>query len=171
MESDNVASAFTYTVLTDLGQARGQAATDPFVVPDLLSCLVLSWSERRAQLLQSVARDETWQAKVCEDVQEFLRSVFQLDVPLTIVDLPDKAAASYEQLREMAAQTSEMKRSLLVVCGAANDQEEEQWARQLGIWAYLPDAADPGGLRTVFAEARKALAKQSTAYVEATGYR
>ncbi len=166
-----VASAFTHTALTSLGRADSQVPLKSFAIPDLLGCLVLSWSEQRAELLQSVARDESWQVKVCSEVQEFLRSVFQMDVPLTIVDLPCRESASYAELREIAAQTCGVKRALLVVCGAADDQEEEQWARQLGAWAYLPGAADPSGLKLVFAEARKALAKQSTAYVEASGYR
>ena len=168
-----MASAFTHTAQSSLERVRNQALPDGFVIPELLSCLVLSWSEKRAQLLQSVARDESWQAQVCGDVQEFLRSVFQLEVPLTIVDLPRRGAASYTELRDIASQTNSLKRSLLVVCGAASEGDpiEEQWARQLGAWAYLPGVTDPSGLRLVFAEARKALAKQSTAYVEASGYR
>lgn len=167
-----MASAFTHTTRSGLEQDLSrQAALDAFVIPDLLGCLVLSWSEQRAQLLQSVALDETWQAKVCGDVQEFLRSIFQLDVPLTIVDLPKRECASYESLREMVTQTCGVNRSLMVVCGAESDSEEEQWAREMGVWAYLPGANSLSGLRLVFAEARKAVAKTSTAYVEASGYR
>lgn len=166
-----VASAFTHTTQLGATAVRSRVPTDAFVIPDLLSCLVLSWSEQRSQLLQSVARDETWQAKVCGDVQEFLRSVFQSDVPLTIVDLPPRGSATYESLREMATQTCGLNRSLMVVCGSEGDPEEERWARQLGVWAYLPGASELGGLRMVFAEARKALAKKSSAYVESSGYR
>lgn len=166
-----MASAFTYTTPVGLGSAQGQAPKDAFVIPDLLSCVVLSWSEQRSQLLQAIAQDETWQAKVCGDVQDFLRSVFQLEVPLTIVDLPPRGSATYESLREMATQTCGINRSLMVVCGAEDDSEEEQWARQLGVWAYLPGATRMSGLRMVFAEARKALAKKSSAYVEANSYR
>lgn len=167
-----MASAFTQPTRSGLDKNIGRhASADAFVVPDLLGCLVLSWSEQRAQMLQSVVRDEAWQAKVCEDVQEFLRSIFQLDLPLTIVDLPDRESASYESLREMVTQTCGMNRSLMVVCGAEADSEEERWARQLGVWAYLPGATSLSGLRLVFAEARKAVAKNSSAYVEACGYR
>lgn len=157
------------------GRVRGQVSPGTFVISDLLSCLLLSWSEQRAQMLRSVAKDESWHARVCDDVQEFLRSVFQFDVPLIIVDLPSKTAASYAELREIAAQAGGLNRSLFVVCGAADGDvagncEEEQWARQLGAWAYLPDATDRCGLKLVFAEARKALAKQSAAYVETSGF-
>ncbi len=171
-----MASALTPITQTDLAvqadlvRADSQAPPGAFAIPDLLSCLVLSWSGQRSQMLQSVAGDESWQAKVCGDVQEFLRSVFQLDVPLTIVDLPCKGTASYAELREMATQACGLNRSLFVVCGALNDREEEQWARQLGAWAYLPGATDMSGLRLVFAEARKALAKQASVYLS-SGYR
>ncbi len=173
-----VASAFTHAIQTDMAaqanlvRVGSQAPVDTFVIPDLLSCLVLSWSEQRAHLLRSVASDESWHAKVCGDVQAFLRSIFQLDVPLAIIDLPRKESASYEELREMATQAGGLNRSLLVVCGAADggvadNGEEEQWARQLGAWAYLPGATDRSGLGLVFAEARKALAKQSSSYLTA----
>lgn len=166
-----MASASTHITQTGLEQGANKAAYGTFALPDLLQCLVVSWSDQRSQLLQSVAEDESWQAKVCGDVQEFLRSVFQLDVPLTIVDLPPRGTATYANLREMATQTCGLNRSLLVVCGSENDSDEELWVRQLGAWAYLPAATDLSGLRMVFAEARKALAKQSTAYVEASEYR
>ncbi len=166
-----MASAFTQEIQTDLADIATLLRTssqDPpvtLVTPDLLSCLMLSWCEQRAQMLQSAAQEESWQAKVCDDVQEFLRSVFQLDVPLTIVDLPskgslNKGAVSYAELREMATQVGGLNRSLLIICGASGDREEEQWARGLGAWAYLPGVTDPSGLRTVFVEARKSLAKQ-----------
>ena len=157
----------TGTTRTGVDRGVGRSAQGVFAIPGLLRCLVVSWSDQRAQLLQSVAEDESWQAKVGSDVQEFLRSVFQLEVPLTIVDLPPRGSASYPELREMATQTCRVKRSLLVVCGAADDSDEEIWARQLGAWAYLPGASDLSGLRLVFAEARKSLAKRSTAVVEA----
>ncbi len=166
-----MASAFTHTTHPGLRSIPSQVPSDAFVIPDLLSCIVLSCSSERTQLLQSVAQDETWQAKVCDDVKEFLRSVFQLDVPLAIVDLPPRGSATYESLREIATQTCGINSSLMVVCGAEDDREEEQWARQLGVWAYLPGATKAKGLRMVFAEARKALAKKSSTYVETNSFK
>ena len=171
-----MASAFIHTIqheladLSHLGKINSQPAPGVLVLPDLLSCLVLSWSEQRSQLLQSVAGDESWHTEVCEDVQQFLRSIFQLDLPLTIVDLPAKGTATYAELREMATHICGLKRSLVVVCSATDsddgdDGEEERWARQLGVWAYLPAATDPSGLRLVFAEAKKTLAKQASGHL------
>ena len=57
-----------------------------------------------------------------------------------------------------------------MVCGATDDSDEELWVRQLGALAYLPGATDLSSLRLVFSEARKALAKKSSACVKANGY-
>lgn len=173
-----MASAFTHVASAPFtaGKAQILRSKGSLAIPDLLSCLVLSWSEHRAELLQSVAEDEAWHAKVCEDVQEFLQSIFQLDVPLAIVDLPPTGTASYDALREMAAHACGLHRSLMVVCGTSEelteeiDLTEELWARQLGVWAYLPEADSVSGLRLVFAEARKALAQKSSAHAETSGF-
>ena len=77
-ESNIVASASITITQTAFKQGSGKTRTDTFVLPDLLRCLVVSWSDQPVQLLRSVAEDESWQAKVCSDVQDFLRSVFQL---------------------------------------------------------------------------------------------
>lgn len=166
-----MASASTPTTQSGVRSLGQRAQMDTLALPGLLQCVVLSYGEQRGQFLRTASADESWQAQVCEDVQEFLRSVFQLNVPLTVIDLPPRGAASYAELREIATQISDINRSLLLVCGAENDQEEEIWARQLGAWAYLPGTTDANGLRRVFAEARKALARQASAYVEVPGYR
>ncbi len=40
------------------------------------------------------------------------------------------------------------------------------WARQLGVWAYVPNVAQPAAFDWVFIEARKALAQQASARVD-----
>lgn len=166
-----MASAFTYNDYTGLQHASGQAPPGTFAIPNALSCLVLSWSEDRAAQLRLAARDESWQTHVCNEVHEFLRCVFQLDAPLTVIDLPTRDSPSYEEICGVVSRTHGVNQSLTVVCGTADDQEEEQWARQLGSWAYLPGVTDVHEMKFFFAEARKAVAKQSTAYFEAAGYR
>ncbi len=170
-----MALASTHTAPTELKLVSSQAPPSTLVLPSLLRCLVVSWSDQRARMLQSVAKGESWQAEICNELQDFLRTLFQSDAHLTIVDLPHPETAAYEQLRQVTAQACGMSRSLFVVCGTDSAKEEELreeelWARQLGIWTYLPGLSDRHGLEFVFAEARKATAKQSSAYVEACGY-
>lgn len=166
-----MALASTHTTQTGTAQVDSSPVSGAFVLPSLLQCLVFSWSDQRAELLQTLAEKELWQVKIGRDVQDFLRCVFQLEAPLTIVDLPQRSCEAYAKLREVVSQTNGVNRSFLMVCGAENDPEEELWVRQLGAWVYLPGATSQSGLRLTFAEARKALARQSTNYVEASGYR
>jgi len=137
--------------------------------PGLLRCLVVSWSDQRAELFRAAAESEAWQAIVCRDVGQFVRNIFRLKVPLTIVDLPRSDATSYTELREAAARSRDVSKSLLVVSAAQAGAADELWARQLGAWAHLPEASDPAGLELVFREARKALARQAICHTESTG--
>jgi len=180
-----VASASTHITQSrlELGSSQAPLSTGvfPVVLPGLLRCLVISWSGQRAKMLQSVAEEESWQAEVCDDVQDFLRNVFRLDASLTVIDLPHADTAAYEELRNVTAQASGPQNSglgssLFVICGAKSAiqeeiRQEEIWARQLGVWAYLPGIGDAEGLKLVFAEARMAMAKQLSMHVEACEYR
>ena len=166
-----LASVFVDSTRPSPGNEHDRNASGSLAVPQLLSCLVLSWSEPRSQLLHDVAADESWHAEVCDDVRQFLRCVFQSEIPLAVVDLPPRGTEAYDSLIGVTARTCELNRTLVLVCGAENDAAEEQWARQLGVWAYLPGVTDMGGLKTVLAEARQALARQSMVRVELTGCR
>jgi len=129
--------------------------------PGLLRCLVVSWSDQRAELFRAAAESEAWQAIVCRDVGQFIHNSFRLKVPLTIVDLPRSDATGYTELREATTRSREVSDSLLVVSAAQTEAADELWARQLGVWAHLPEASDSTGLELVFREARKALARQA----------
>lgn len=154
-----------------LPEGKTEVPPRTLVLPDLLRCLVLTWSEKRADLLRSAARNESWQATVNIDVREFLRNLYLLRVPLTFVDLPDAEAKGYSVLREATQRTTELGNSLVVVCGLDGNSAEEVWARQLGAWAYLPGDNGLAGLELVFGDARKAVANQSLVCVELEGYR
>ena len=154
-----------------LPESKTEAPTRVLVLPDLLRCLVLTWSQNRAELLRSAACNESWQATVNIDVREFLRDAYMLRVPLTFVDLPDEKTSNYKVLQEAAQRASELGNSLVVICGFGGNPAEEVWARQLGAWAYLPGDNGLAGLELVFGDARKAVANQSLVCVELDGYR
>lgn len=154
-----------------LPEGKTNAPPRTLVLPDLLRCLVLTWSEGRAELLRSAASNESWQATVNIDVREFLKNLYLLRVPLAFVDLPEAGQKSYSLLKEAAQRTSELGNSLVVICGLGGNPAEEIWARQLGAWAYLPGDNGLTGLELVFGDARKAVANQSLVHVELDGYR
>lgn len=168
-----MAFAPDYTTQNELQSSRseGELPLAALALPALLRCLVLSWSELRANGLRSAAENEQWRTIVCKDVDQFLRNVFQLNVPLTVIDLPRSDAAGYAKMRKAATNACSVSDSLLVICGTEGEMAEEIWARQLGAWTYLPGASELSGLELIFEEARQAIARRSSAYVETNAYR
>jgi len=156
------------TIITKLTVPKGdkQVLQRAMAPPGLLRCLVVSWSDQRAELFRAAAESEAWQAIVCRDVGQFTRNLFRLKIPLTIVDLPRSDTAGYGELRDATARSRDVSKSLLVVSVAQATAADELWARQLGVWAHLPEASDPSGLEMVFREARKAIARQAISHSE-----
>ena len=146
-----------------------QVARQKLAPPGLLRCLVFSWSERRTRVLRQAAEAEAWDAIACRDCAQFLRNVFEQRVPLTLVDLPEQSAAHFEEMREAATRAKEASKSLLVISVAKGSASDEIWARQLGIWSYLPEMSQQEGWETVFRDARQALARQASSYLESNG--
>jgi hypothetical protein len=167
---DSVSSHTTTARLT-MPEGKLEVPSRTLVLPDLLRCLVLTWSDGRADLLRSAARNESWQATVNVDVHEFLRNVFLLRVPLTFVDLPNVRQQGYSVWQGAAERAKDLSDSLVVVCGFGGDPTEELWARQLGAWAYLPGDNGLAGLELIFGDARKAVANKALVCVELDGYR
>ncbi|MCA9232476.1 MAG: hypothetical protein KDA57_17640 [Planctomycetales bacterium] len=151
-------------------QGEKQMPQKVLAPPGLFRCLVVSWSAQRLELFRVAAESEAWQAIVCRDVGQFMRSLFQTSVPLTIVDLPRPEVSGYEEIREAAARSREVSSSLLVVSVAESNTTDELWARQLGVWSHLPESSDPAGLEMVFREARKALIRQSINHTAPPGH-
>lgn len=134
--------------------------------PGLLRCIIISWSAKRADFFRTAAESESWETVVCCDIGQFMRNIFRLKFPLTIVDLPEASASDYGDLCNATERSRAVSDSLLVVSVADEAREVEIWARQLGAWAHLPGALNPAGLEMIFREACQALARRELAYVE-----
>lgn len=135
--------------------------------PRLLRCLVVSPCAERRRLIRAAAESQAWDAIVCRDAGEFLRAVFKRSVPLMIVDLPAEGSTHYWDLREATDRARQTNKALLVVAGHGG-AAEEIWARGLGVWGYLSEAASQRGLEFVFNDARRAVARSEP--VESPGY-
>lgn len=140
------------------------------VLPSMLHCLMLTWCDERTGLLRTAAEKESWNTTVNIDLQEFLRNLFRLRVPLTLIDLPSLKSNTYPSLQQAASHASEIEDSQVIVCGNEGHREEEIWARSLGVWAYLPGDSGQAGLEHLFSDARQALAKSAMTYVELEAY-
>jgi DNA-binding response OmpR family regulator len=165
-----VGSTSLRPTVADRALPAGKVQTPVHVLspPGLLRCLILSWSDQRAQRLKQAAERESWEVIACSGTGKFLQYVFREKVPLTLVDLPAIDVDSYSEWQNVTAKVREVSESLLIICGAKESDTEEKWARELGVWTYVPDASRPKELDWVFVEARKALAQQASARVDSS---
>jgi hypothetical protein len=138
------------TTGTPQSAAGGQVVRSSHSTPaKLLHCGIISWQPRRGERLRVIAEQEIWQAVVCKDAKELRQCVFRDEIQLAIVDLPKISSAVYHSFREHTEWLSQLgtwngtngngtSGLLLVVCAAGESVQEEIWARQLGVWSYLP---------------------------------
>lgn len=134
--------------------------------PGLLQCLMLSWSDRRVRLIREAAESESWEAIVCADPMQFVRTLFQQSMPLALVDLPPAHLDAYQDFRNIAERVRDISKSLMIVSVAEGNATDEVWARQLGVWSYLPEMSQQKGWEVVFQDARQAVARQASVYLE-----
>lgn len=119
------------------------------------TALVVSADARRRSRLLSAVERAGWQACVAGDARGAVRSIFQSFVQLAVVDLEGDGAADAE-LRDTCEGLARRPGVLLVACGNPTNSAEERWARQVGVWSYLPGVELDGGLTFVCQEARRA---------------
>lgn len=116
------------------------------------SCLVISTSQERRRTMVAAAELAGWTALGAPDVAKADAFADRLSFGLVVADLvgaelPDRTicAALFAKLRD----------ALIVVCGSGSRPDEEIWARQLGVWLYLPACGGPPDLGSVCGEARQ----------------
>jgi hypothetical protein len=78
-----------------------------------------------------------WDTTICADPQNALAAARRYRFRFAWIDL-DPLESIPLQYRELCQLLAEMPGLLLVICGHDGDVEEEIWARQLGVWLYVP---------------------------------
>ena len=124
----------------------------------LQTCLIVSMSARRAQLLVRAAHEEHWATIVCNCADDALRQAVRQRVQLALVDLQSAPAGRVKALKQMVEQLA-ARRMLMAVCGKPDDTTGEVWSRQLGVWMYLPGLDCQSDIALLCAEARHVLEK------------
>src|SRR4029078_3253043 len=124
----------------------------------LETCLVVSASARRAQLLVRAAHEEHWATIVCNCAEDALRQTVRQRVQLALIDLQSATTVRVKALKQLVEQLA-ARRLLLAVCGHPDDRTGEVWSRQLGVWMYLPGVDSQSDIALLCAEARIVLAK------------
>ena len=107
-------------------------------------CLVVAGDLSHRLLLSQAAQRVGWQTIEAADAAQGLAAASRSVVDLAIVDMevagPDENEDS--QLQELVQRLADLRRSLVMVCGNHQRPQEEVWARQLGVWIYVPGLDD-----------------------------
>lgn len=119
-----------------------------------LNCLITSSSEARGQALSWAAADAGWRTTICRDAPTARAYWERMLAQLAIIDLETAQAEDAEELKALVEFLARQGGLLLLLCGQDGCAAEEIWARQLGVWLYLPGAAAGGELTAVCQEAR-----------------
>lgn len=116
-------------------------------------CLVFGLQSDRRQFLVQAARSAGWDAVECD--QEAIGAGPQIleGQRLIIFDLETDDGSTPSTLQNSAERAARRKGVLIVLCGNEGNVAEEIWARQLGVWLYLPGAVGDVELADVFEEA------------------
>ena len=127
----------------------------PSVPPHrVFQCLVVSADARRRQMLDRAAMEGGWETIVCADMNRAINEFHRTRFLLVLVDLEGGGHGSPDEFRQLCEQvSSESSNVLMAVCGHDGDAMEEIWARQLGVWLYLPGVTDGDDLSGLCSEA------------------
>jgi ActR/RegA family two-component response regulator len=120
-------------------------------------CLVASAQTVRQRLLAQSAKQWGWETTVCSDPAEAQWTVARMCTQLAFVDLEGEEGAGFQTL---VRQLADQRQVLLVVCGNEQDGAEEVWARQLGVWFYLPGICDLNTVGLLCRDARSIVAQR-----------
>jgi DNA-binding response OmpR family regulator len=119
-----------------------------------MQCLVIASQPSRRQDLTNSAIESGWRTFQAADQAEAFGSLHRLQIQLAIVDLGSVGEPSHESLRSVVEHLATQGEVLTVVCGGMGNPTEEIWARQLGVWIYLPGVIDPHDMQPILGEAR-----------------
>lgn len=137
----------------NLALDQAHLAIAPNLVVTGLHCLITSTNESRRTALSWAAADAGWRTTVCGDAASARQHWERMLSQLAIVDLETEQHAAGAELRALIEFLAQQGGLLLLLCGNEGRAAEEIWARQLGVWLYVPGAAPGDDLTAVCREA------------------
>ena len=117
------------------GQPRQNRVQRPVKAAAIEQCLIVSANPARQSMFVQSAADAGWETMIAADPDVALTCIGREFLQLAIVDIEDQNFAEFQQVLNRLRLTSGL---LLVVCGNADDADQEIAARQLSPWLYLP---------------------------------
>jgi DNA-binding NtrC family response regulator len=121
---------------TPVAQLQGAPAAKTNVGTESGKCLIVSTDVAKREMISVAATEAGWDTIVCTDERTAAAAVLRTRFQMAWIDLDGSLASSVA--RDLCQSLATLSQVLLVVCGRENDAEEEVWARQLGVWLYLP---------------------------------
>jgi DNA-binding NtrC family response regulator len=138
--------------------AERQRLTETCEQVGLLSCLIVAARPGSAEFLAASANQWGWETFVCTSASA-AKDWLETELPqLAFVDLQGPGG---QALRAIVEQVSSEQDVLLVVGGHENDLSEEVWARQLGVWFYVPGLKQTGSVGLLCRDARSIVERKS----------
>jgi DNA-binding NtrC family response regulator len=117
-------------------------------------CVVVSSDVVRCESLARAAAGGGWRTIRCRSAEAARGTTERMHCQLAILDVEAASTGcDAEGLRSLVEQLARENDLLLLVCGHERDPREEIWARQLGVWLYLPGVIAGPELATLCGEA------------------
>ena len=106
-----------------------------------LPCLIYSTSIGRRQRLARDAEAVGWSVVVAEDVGQAFDVIAKVRFPFALIDVESVTELELPQAQRLSEELAKQRDSLLAVIGRPDQFHDEIWARQIGVWVYLPGLA------------------------------
>ena len=119
------------------------------------ACLVISGDAARRQMIAAAAGLAGWSECLSPDNVPELQDASDQDISLAIIDLAAPVGERMHDTVELAEKLASHQHTLVVICGSVDCVDEELWARQLGVWLYLPGVTEGDSLTSLCIEARR----------------
>lgn len=118
------------------------------------SCLVLTGDPNLGRRLEAAAELSGWDTDLGPNDEASFLSGFRRDPRLVVVDLVNPADGDLDSLDSLGRHVAANPNLLLVVCGAADDERHELWARTHGAFVHVSGVSAGDAIVSVFREAR-----------------
>ncbi|MGB6044759.1 MAG: hypothetical protein WBF93_16495 [Pirellulales bacterium] len=126
-------------------------------------CMVIGFSEPRRQLLASAAAAAGWSVVESADPKAARIQLLREPPAMVVIDLEDPSRSAPEALKGLAERVSKQRDLLIAMCGNEDNAMEEIWARQLGVWLYLPGVVKDSDLSSLLEEGSQVAARRASA--------
>lgn len=121
-------------------------------------CLLVSSDSKVLDGMGRAAVMAGWDCFPCSSPEESLRQAFLERYSLGIVDV--EPAEHRRELKDLFRLLGDSASGLVIACDRSGDAATELWARESGVWLYVPGVADWSELSTACFEAKRVFEKR-----------